>query len=201
MRAILPQAVGGAPSVARVNRPEQRVARATPRRDGRGKFVGAKFANRPSMRFAALASLLLGGCLGGMPSPDPAGHTDHPPQAALTTMAARGGDPVPDPGDGADGGTVTAPSSTPDLGGLIDCYGVAACDPNMMFCIKFYPGSQSSPGTPTTAPACYAPDGASCADQGENMDCGCIQNDDILGPSCQTCVDNGDGTYSCFAQS
>lgn len=86
-----------------------------------------------------------------------------------------------------------------DLTGLFDCYGVAVCDPTMDFCIKYFNGSQANPGTLTQPPACFMP-GATCASNGQNMDCGCIQNDCVLGPQCQgSCVDNGDGTFSCYA--
>ena len=40
-----------------------------------------------------------------------------------------------------------------------------------------------------------------CADNGQQMDCGCIQNDNGLGLACQgSCVDNGDGTFDCYAK-
>ena len=54
-----------------------------------------------------------------------------------------------------------------------------------------------------SGPACYEPSDT-CANQGQNMDCGCIQNDSTLGPSCQgSCVTNnnpdGSTTFDCYA--
>jgi hypothetical protein len=88
-----------------------------------------------------------------------------------------------------------------DLAGLVNCLNRAVCDPTMQFCITYNDGSQATPGkTVIGSPACYAPD-TPCADNGQNMDCGCIQNDGTLGNGCQgSCVDNGDGTYVCYAQ-
>jgi hypothetical protein len=87
-----------------------------------------------------------------------------------------------------------------DLGGLVDCFNVAVCDPTLTFCIRYHSGSAADPGTLSTAPACFEP-GQACADNGQNMDCGCIQNDPNLGPQCQgSCVDNMDGTYECYAK-
>ena len=86
-----------------------------------------------------------------------------------------------------------------DIAGLTNCYGVALCDPQLMFCIKYHDGSQTTPGKTTGGPACYSPS-MSCADQQQNMDCGCIQADNALGVACQgSCVDHGDGTYDCYA--
>jgi hypothetical protein len=88
-----------------------------------------------------------------------------------------------------------------DLAGLQNCFDVSVCDPTMEFCIKYFDGSQAAPGSVATgSPACYAPSDT-CANQGQNMDCGCIQADPVIGVYCQgSCVDNGDGTFSCFAQ-
>ena len=88
-----------------------------------------------------------------------------------------------------------------DLTGLFNCYNVAICEPNKMFCIKYFDGTAAVPGKLVGgSPACYEPSDT-CGNQGQNMDCGCIQNDGTLGPSCQgSCVDNQDGTFSCFAQ-
>jgi hypothetical protein len=87
-----------------------------------------------------------------------------------------------------------------DLAGLVNCLNRAICDPTMMFCITYNDGSQATPGkTVFGSPACYAPD-TPCVDNGQMMDCGCIQNDATLGMGCQgSCVDNGDGTYVCYA--
>jgi hypothetical protein len=86
-----------------------------------------------------------------------------------------------------------------DLAGLTNCYGMAVCDPTQMFCIRYYDGSQAAPGKLSFGPACYEP-GTPCADNNQNMDCGCIQNDDNLGPLCQgSCVDNMNGTFDCYA--
>jgi len=70
----------------------------------------------------------------------------------------------------------------------------------MQFCITYNDGSAATPGKSVFgSPACYAPD-VDCADNGQNMDCGCIQNDDTLGVGCEgSCVDNGDGTFVCYA--
>jgi hypothetical protein len=87
-----------------------------------------------------------------------------------------------------------------DLTGLVNCFGVATCDPQAMFCIRYFKGSQASPGMMSAAPACYAPSDT-CQDQGQPMNCGCIQVDATLGLGCEgSCLDRGDGTYDCFAQ-
>jgi len=88
-----------------------------------------------------------------------------------------------------------------DLTGLFNCYNVAICAPNQMFCIKYFDGSAAAPGKLVGgSPACYEPSDT-CGNQGQNMDCGCIQNDGTLGPACQgSCVDNQDGTFTCYAQ-
>lgn len=88
-----------------------------------------------------------------------------------------------------------------DLTGLQNCFDVSVCDPTMEFCIKYYDGSQATPGNPVVgSPACYPPSDT-CANMGQNMDCGCIQNDPMLGIYCQgSCADNGDGSFSCYAQ-
>ncbi len=88
-----------------------------------------------------------------------------------------------------------------DLAGLVNCYGRAVCDPAMDFCISYNDGSEAAPGvTVFGSPACYTPD-TPCADNGQAMDCGCIQNDAALGLGCQgSCIDNMDGTFVCYAQ-
>jgi hypothetical protein len=87
-----------------------------------------------------------------------------------------------------------------DLAGLVNCYNVAICDPNMDFCIRYDNGSQAAPGKSVfNSPACFTP-AMPCADAMQPMDCNCIQNDDALGMNCQgSCVDNGDGTFVCYA--
>lgn len=87
-----------------------------------------------------------------------------------------------------------------DLAGLFNCKGVAICNPTMDFCLTYYDGSQAVPGKTVNSPACFAPTDT-CTNQGQNMDCGCIQNDDSLGVNCQgSCVDNLDGTFTCYAK-
>jgi len=82
-----------------------------------------------------------------------------------------------------------------DLAGLVDCHGVAVCDPATTFCIVLHAGSATTPGT-MQAPACYEP--VDC--MGANMNCDCITQDPVLGGSCVNCVDHMDGTYDCYAQ-
>jgi hypothetical protein len=86
-----------------------------------------------------------------------------------------------------------------DLAGLVNCYNVAICDPNMDFCIRYDDGSQAVPGKAVFgSPACFTP-AVPCADNMQPMDCNCIQNDDALGMNCQgSCVDNGNGTFVCY---
>jgi hypothetical protein len=88
--------------------------------------------------------------------------------------------------------------ATLDLAGLTNCYGVAICDPNSSFCLRYNDGSQAAPGNVTSGPACFQPSDT-CANQGQPMNCSCIQADANLGTACQgSCVDHGDGTYDCF---
>ncbi len=82
-----------------------------------------------------------------------------------------------------------------DLAGFVNCFGAAVCDPTTMFCIVLHSGSATNPGTAQT-PACYEP--VDC--MGANMNCDCITQDAVLGPSCVNCVDHMDGTYDCYAQ-
>jgi hypothetical protein len=87
-----------------------------------------------------------------------------------------------------------------DLAGLFNCYGVAVCDPTTDFCIKYYTGSAATPGQLMNSPACFTPSDT-CGNQGQNMDCACIQNDANLGVGCKgSCVDNMDGTFTCYAK-
>jgi hypothetical protein len=144
-----------------------------------------------------IAALLTTGCLDPLPSG--AGATQDGGHVSATSDGGRGdgGDDGGGDGGGGDGGTPTMSNTPP---GTIDCYGAAACDPATAFCIKYYAGSQSAPGAIASGPACYEPSDT-CANQGQAMDCGCIRNDAVLGPACAGgCVDNGNGTYVCFAQ-
>jgi hypothetical protein len=146
-----------------------------------------------------IATLALTGCLGSAPDATDGGGTMH----QLTNDGGSDGGSsatdsgVPTPIDSGTGGTIDF--SNADLTGLTNCYGVTACDPNEAFCIRFYAGSQTTPGSLAGGPACYEPSDT-CANQGQNMDCGCIQADPILGVACQgSCVDHMDGTYDCYA--
>jgi hypothetical protein len=82
-----------------------------------------------------------------------------------------------------------------DLAGLVNCYGVAVCDPNTSFCIQYHSGSQAAPGNLVAGPACFEP--ADC--MGTTMNCTCIMQDANLGGACPSCVDHMDGTYDCYA--
>jgi hypothetical protein len=86
-----------------------------------------------------------------------------------------------------------------DLAGLLDCYGVAICNPSMDFCIKYHAGSQAAPGALVNSPACFSPSDT-CANQGQTMGCNCIQADANLGPHCQTCVAGTNGAFDCYGQ-
>src|SRR5579862_2286631 len=125
-------------------------------------------------KFSRLAfALALAGCLDPAPTGPSPGHgptTAHAAQEhALQPAGGAPMTPAPSPDLGS------PPSSGKDFGGLTDCFGVAICDPTMQFCIKFYSGSQAAPGMLTNPPACFAPSDT-CANQGQAMDCGCIQN-------------------------
>jgi hypothetical protein len=80
--------------------------------------------------------------------------------------------------------------------GLVNCYGATLCDPNQTFCIKFFGGTAADPQKLVGGPACYEP--LDCG--GLAMDCTCITQDASLGHGCVTCVDNQNGTFSCFPQ-
>ncbi len=102
---------------------------------------------------------------------------------------------------GADQAKAILDFASTDLAGLVNCHNVAICDPTTMFCITYNDGSQDTPGkTVLGSPACYQPD-TPCGDNGLPMNCDCIQNDCTLGNGCQgSCVDNGDGTFVCYAK-
>lgn len=145
-----------------------------------------------------IATLALTGCLGSAPDA-----TDGGTMHQLTNDGGSdGGAPTSDSGvpTPVDSGTIgNIDFSNADLTGLTNCYGATACDPNQAFCIRFYAGSQAAPGSLAGGPACYEPSDT-CANQGQNMDCGCIQNDPVLGVACQgSCLDHMDGTYDCYA--
>ncbi len=136
---------------------------------------------------------LAAGCLGSMPSSSATGVGGNgTPENGATDAGVAG----PDLATGPD----LAPPAMPDLmstdlAGLVNCFGKTVCDPTMDFCIQLYPGSQTTPGTPTP-PACYQP--VDC--MGANMDCDCITQDPVLSTYCVNCVDNMDGTFACYAQ-
>lgn len=153
-------------------------------------------------RLAVVAAIALTGCLGVSTSPDtislkpgaegPPAKSDAVPLTTSSTVEA-----APDMATPPD--LTTFPDLSrprPDLTGLLDCYGYAVCDPGNMFCIKFFGGSQATPGAMISTPACYQP-----ADPCANgvLDCACIQNDAVLRNSCGTCVDNQDRTFTCYA--
>lgn len=123
-----------------------------------------------------------------------------------------GGGPVDDDGGnaGGDGAASAMPDlaggggaldlASLDLAGLTNCFGAAICNPGTSFCLRFHDGSQAQPGNLTGGPACFEP-ADTCANQGQPMNCSCIQNDANLGVACQgSCVDHGDGTYDCYKQ-
>jgi hypothetical protein len=127
-------------------------------------------------------------------SPDGGG-----PLPAGNTNDDGGGSVLPTP---LDGGTVNASVDLAalDLGGFTNCYGVAICDPGAAFCIRFWDGSQAAKGNLVGGPACYEPTDT-CANQGQPMNCSCIQADTNLGVACMgSCVDHQDGTYDCYKQ-
>jgi hypothetical protein len=149
------------------------------------------------MRFVAVM-VLLSGCGS---SPD-AASDGAPPDLA-------NGGAVTDGGPGGSDGGVPAPVdsgsianfdlASADLTGLTNCFGATVCDPTSSFCIRYYNGSQATPGSLAGGPACYQPSDT-CANQGLNMDCTCIQGDSNLGAACAgSCVDHMDGTYDCYA--
>jgi hypothetical protein len=152
---------------------------------------------------AAALIVLMAGCLGG-------GGGDAPDGGAVELGASDDSGGVTPSNDDGGGGPPTpldsgmAPGMSDlaalDLAGLTNCYGVAICDPGSSFCIRYFAGSQATPGNAAGGPACYQPSDT-CANQGQPMNCSCIQADSNLGPSCQgSCVDHNDGTYDCYAK-
>ncbi|HEY2747141.1 MAG TPA: hypothetical protein VGL86_21105 [Polyangia bacterium] len=137
--------------------------------------------------------LAAGGCLGSMPSSAASGTGGN---AAPASGGDDAGVAAPDLASGPDLAPAPMPDlASTDLAGLVDCYGKAVCDPTMEFCIRLYPGSATTPGTPQP-PACYQP--VDC--MGANMNCDCITQDATLSAYCANCVDHMDGTYDCYAQ-
>jgi hypothetical protein len=101
-------------------------------------------------------------------------------------------------------GTRVTPEEEPDMGrppadlaGLTNCFNVTACDPATMLCIKYLSGTPGNPGAPRSAPSCYQPMDP-CANG--VLDCACIQADPSLAMNCGRCFDNGDTTFTCYAQ-
>ena len=162
-----------------------------------------------ALPFALLALSLVVGL--AVPACQDGGTTDPDLSASTADLSQPLNHPVhdlagTDGGNGGDLATTTDMAKHPfdlaatDLAGLVNCYNVAICDPNMDFCIRYDDGSQAAPGKAVfSSPACFTP-GTPCADNMQPMDCNCIQNDDTLGLNCQgSCVDNGDGTFVCYA--
>jgi hypothetical protein len=150
---------------------------------------------------ATSVALLASGCLDDMPMPAQHAITKLP---SLRTPSLAMAPPKLVP---VDLGTLTdltpppppdlAPAGLPDLAGLIDCYGKAYCDATTMFCLRFFGGTPGQPQPEKVAPSCYAPNDP-CANG--TLDCNCIQQDAVLGPSCAECFANPDGTFTCYAK-
>ena len=105
-------------------------------------------------------------------------------------------------GDGGDGGAggpdlARAPLDLAgvDLNNLTNCFERTLCDSGNQLCIQYLSGTQAAPGPATAAPACYQPD--ACPNNVYN--CACITADPGLGPNCKKCVDNGNRTFTCYA--
>jgi len=147
---------------------------------------------------ASVAVLLVAGCMGSAPdASDAAPPVDGSGSDDLVTAGNHDGG-VPTPVDSGPIGNLDFAGA--DLTGLTNCFGATACDPTTSFCIRYNAGSQAAPGTLAGGPACYEP-ADTCANQGLNMDCSCIQADNNLGGACQgSCVDHMDGTYDCYAK-
>jgi hypothetical protein len=145
---------------------------------------------------------LLAGCLDDMPATaQPDAGFQHPNRPAYVMATARlpENEQQPDLAQSAD---LLLPPPPPDLApsdltGLIDCYGKAYCDQATMFCLRFFGGSPGKPQPEKVGPSCYAPQDP-CPNG--TLDCACIQQDAVLGPSCAECFDNKDGTFTCYAQ-
>jgi hypothetical protein len=147
-----------------------------------------------TIAFALTLAVSAAACVGAMPSGSDGTGTggngasqDTASDAGVSADLAPGADLSPHP--------LPADLGSTDLAGLVNCYGMAVCDPTTSFCIVLHSGSATNPGT-MQAPACYAP--VDC--MGANMNCDCITQDPVLGGSCVNCVDHMDGTYDCYAQ-
>src|SRR4051794_35880224 len=100
-----------------------------------------------------IATLALAGCLGSAPDATDDGGSMHmlTSDGGATDGATGGTDSaVPTPVDSG-GGSIDF--SNADLTGLTNCYGATVCDPNETFCIRFYTGSQATPGTVAGGPS------------------------------------------------
>jgi hypothetical protein len=149
--------------------------------------------------------LLAAGCLDDLPVPaqPDGGHsanTHHTSWARASSMTES--PTVIDLGPQPDLTPLPLPPQPPpdlapsDLTGLVNCYSKAYCDAATMFCLRFFGGSPGKPEPEKVAPACYAPNDP-CPNG--TLDCNCIQQDPVLGPSCAECFDNKDGTFTCYA--
>jgi hypothetical protein len=155
----------------------------------------------PVMRSLLPMLIATAGCIGGTPqhTPRPETPAPNPPASSDPVTLGAASAMMHDPADGGVAAEqpdmLSAPKS--DLTGLTDCFGFAACDPANMLCIKYLNGSTGNPGLPRMAPSCFAP-----ADGCPNgvLNCACIQADQALALNCGTCIDNGNNTYTCYAQ-
>jgi hypothetical protein len=146
------------------------------------------------MRLCFVLAICAAGCLGGEQKQSPTGPAPGSSDMGVADLSMNDLTPPPPRDFGP------PPDMWPsDIAGLTNCYFKSICDPTMEFCIRYYSGSQAQPGAISNGPSCYRPSDP-CADNGLPMDCSCIQNDAMLAMLCQTCVDNQDGTYDCYAQ-
>jgi hypothetical protein len=170
-----------------------------------GRNAGIESALGRRVRFSCVVAMLIVAACG-----DSAQSGADLSMSAMNDAGGGGADEDGGPGSGVDGGMQSMADlaggggsidlASLDLAGLTNCYGVAICDPNAAFCIRFHDGSQAAPGNVTSGPACFEPSDT-CANQGQPMNCSCIQADSNLGVTCQgSCVDHGDGTYDCYKQ-
>ncbi len=144
-------------------------------------------------------AVLAAGCLDDMPTLSPPdGGGPAPKHHPTWGIASSQIEPTPDLAHAPDLAPPPPPDLAPaDLTGLVDCYGKAYCDAATMFCLRFFGGSPGKPQPEKVAPSCYAPNDP-CPNG--TLDCNCIQQDAVLGPSCAECFDNKDGTFTCYAQ-
>jgi hypothetical protein len=151
------------------------------------------------------AALLAAGCLDSAPmshsaAPDAAAPLERIPVGAgnmATTLEQR---PVVDMAPHAPQPDLLPPPPPDlrpsDLAGLTNCYDKTYCDSATMMCVRFFNGSPGKPGGEKLAPSCYSPNDP-CPNG--TLDCTCIQQDAVLGPSCAQCFNNQDGTFTCYA--